>query len=485
MLDVLQSLPVLTFLPVFVLTLIHVFQGSRWGLEVACVLTIFTGQVWNLVFAYYESQRTLSQDFVELANTEGFTPFQRFYLVDLPNGIRPLVYNGMMSMAGGWFFVTLCESFVLNSRAYVLPGLGSYLSLTFEQGNTHAFIVAIAFMFFLIVAVDTILWRPLIAWSSRFASARLDDDRASSIVLELIQNSVVASWFEKLSTVVTDENKTPVRRVSSWLYSIRTSRFWRSLAPVRKIRYPKLMDAKTVFFAFTLFILLPELPRIGEFLGVIPQDDWTFLTHALLSTVLKVLAVLALSTLWTVPIGIAIGKNTRLSRRLLPFVQNLAAFPAPVLFPLVAIIFWQKHWPAGVIAVVLMTIGNQWYMLFNVMSGASRLPVELLQVGSVFEFSRLERFFKIYVPAIFPSLVTGWLTAAGGAWNASIVAELVVLPKTVLRSDGIGAAIAEASIQGNFPRLVAAVIIISVTLVIINRSLWHPLHEYAEKVKVE
>jgi NitT/TauT family transport system permease protein len=511
MLDVLQSLPVLTFLPGLVLALTHLIPGSRWGLEIACVLMIFTGQVWNLVFAYYESQRSLSPELREFARLTHLTTAQRFLVLDLPNGIRPLVYNGMMSMAGGWFFLTLCEAFVLSDRGYRLPGLGSYLGVTFEAGHYGAFAAGIAALFVIIVGVDFFLWKPLIAWVSQFRDVGEGDARgaARSAFLDLLKRTrfhrAVSDAIEESAsafTLVVDRLGRRWRRsagspaasaLASASVSVSVSpmgtiiRGGATLLAKRRPRTAAIRTSMQWIVSFAIgglaFSLLPRLPEIATGLASVRSDDWLELTSALVMTALKVFGVLVISSIWTIPVGLWIGQRRRVAAWAEPIIQNLAAFPAPVLYPL--IVFSVARWgmPAGLTAMLLMTIGNQWYMLFNVLSGASQIPPDLKAVAHVYGFSRWARLRKLYIPAIFPSLLTGWISAAGGSWNASIVAEMVSYPGGVLRAEGIGAEIRRATEEGNFPRLVAAVIVITIALVVINRSLWRTMHQYVEKVK--
>lgn len=484
--DVLQSLPVLAFLPGFVLTLITLFHGSRWGLEIACILLVFTGQVWNLVFAYYESQKTLRDELKELAKVENLSFKERFLWIDVPNGVRPLVFNGMMSMAGGWFFVTLCESFVLGQREFTLPGLGSYLSATFQNGQYTHFGIGTLALFLIIVGVDVVLWSPLIAWSQRFKETEEEEDEGNAWFMTLLEKSVVPNLISRTISFIAP--------MFHWLsvvlatFIAKLNVLWRAMRGKKSAtRGQRMFGRRDIIFTVTgvlFFYFLPEVPKLGRFMSVVSEGEWKMLSHSLFMTLAKVMGVLFISTLWTIPVGLYIGKSEKLSKRFQPFIQNLAAFPAPILYPLIVTILHGFSLPAGLIATLLMTIGNQWYMLFNVISGASRIPLEVVQVARTFDFNVYERVTKIYIPAILPSLITGWMTAAGGAWNASIVAEIVTFPGGTLRADGIGAAIADATTQGKYPQLIAAVVLVSGVLVILNRSVWHPLQNFAEKVKV-
>ena len=506
MLDVLQSLPVLTFLPGFVLALTRLFPSSRWGLEISCILMIVTGQVWNLVFAYYESQRGLNAELKEYATIARLSPVERLTRLDLPSALGPLVYNGMMSMAGGWFFLTLCEGFVLGDKSYRLPGLGSFLSLTFEKQQYSSFIAGLACLIVMVWGVDFLLWRPLIAWSAQYRESLEQDSGTGerSLFLNLLRRS-------QITQIITENFHAAVARVKDFLRRknlkgtlfITTSSSeldgtvskWHFMANPSKIierktraRLSEQFRAIARWFSGFLvgglvFLLLPTIPNVAASMASVTRSDWLELTNALALTFLKVLGVIVFATLWTVPVGLWIGKSPRISRLVAPVIQNLAAFPAPVLYPLIAMSLARSNMDPIFVATLLMTIGNQWYMLFNVISGASRIPQELQTVAKVFRFSLKDRFIKLYLPAIFPSLLTGWITAAGGAWNASIVAEIVEFPGGRLRSPGIGAEITEATTHGHYQRLVAAIIVITIALIVLNRTVWRSLHHQAEELK--
>lgn len=505
MLDVLQSLPVLTFLPGFVIALTHIFPNSRWGLEISCILMIVTGQVWNLVFAYYESQRSLNSELKEYSKIIRLTPFERLSKLDIPSALGPLVYNGMMSMAGGWFFLTLCEGFILGNKSYRLPGLGSFLSTTFEAQEYSAFTAGIVCLVVMVWGVDFLLWRPLIAWSAQYRDAGSDDASAErSLFLNLLRRSEITSFVaEKISLAQSFARETINKRNFGPKFLKRSDvqqgasllRLWLTLnssgsrsAGKSKSQWRSQLIAFARWFSGFLigglvFLTLPTLPKIAQSMASVSRTDWLELTNALSLTFLKVLGVIFIATLWTVPVGLWIGKSPKISRIVAPIIQNLAAFPAPVLYPLIAMWLAKLNMNPLLVATLLMTIGNQWYLLFNVVSGASRIPQELQIVAKLHRFSLKDRFFKLYFPSIFPSLLTGWITAAGGAWNASIVAEVVEYPGGRIRATGIGAEITEATSQGQYQRLVAAVIVITIALIILNRTVWRSLHQHAEELK--
>jgi NitT/TauT family transport system permease protein len=493
-LDVLQSLPVVSFMPGFVFALTALFPNSRWGLELACILMIFTGQVWNLVFAYYESQCSLSTDLREVSKIMGLKTFRRFFIVDLPNGIRPLVYNGMMSMAGGWFFLTLCEAFPLGSKSFRLPGLGSYMKLAFEQQNTTSFVAGLCVMALLIIGVDFVLWKPLIAWSARFRDDSSGEEQ--SLFLDLLEKTRIVpsllrsfdNWREKRENrdrshskrakIIAFAKQTPIVQFPrrAWITVSQASQ-----GSLRNL--PITIWLVSFGMGAMAFNMLVGLPDVANAITHVSKSDWLRLIHALFLTGVKVIGVLIISTLWALPVGLWIGKNPRIAKFMQPIVQNIAAFPAPVLFPFIAMTLIQKGWNPQLIALVLMTMGNQWYLFFNVISGASRIPEELKLVARVYQLNRWHRWRFLYFPAIFPSLITGWITATGGSWNTSIVAELVSFPGGESRAQGIGLELTQAAARGDNIILAAAVCVITIALVVLNRSLWRTLHLYAERLK--
>lgn len=497
LLDVLQSLPVVAFLPGFVLALISVFHSSRWGLELACLLTIFVGQVWNLAFAYYESQRTLQPEFVEVAKIYRLSSVQKFFSVDLPNGYRPLIYNGMMSMAGGWFFLTTCEDFPLGNDNFRLPGLGSYLAETFANGAYFNFILGLLILLVIIVGTDVLLWKPLIAWVTRFRDG--DDgknEENESWFLNLIRDTnipkFISTYFKKLMVLLFPkahmEKEGSTRRylienIDKWITVFNNNKFL-SNDKIKKVRQSSIITFILTFaIGGFVFSLLPKIPSLGQSMAVLTSQDWFELIHAVILTGTKVFLVIIFSTIWTIPVGLYLGLNPRFERICQPIIQNLAAFPAPVLFPLIAMVLAKTFLPSFLNTTILMCVGCQWYILFNVIGGASRIPAELKLVARIYKFSWSQRFTRLYFPSILPSLATGWITAAGGAWNASMVAEIVLYPGGVLKSEGIGAELANASASGNYTRLIAAIICIVVALVILNRTVWRTIHIYSEQVK--
>lgn len=496
-LDVLQSLPVLVFLAPAVLTLIALFRDTRWGLEFACIFLIFTGQVWNLTYAYYEAQKNASKELSEVARLVKMTPMQVFFYVDLPAGVRPLVYNGMLSMAGGWFFLATCEAFTLGEKSFLLPGLGSYLSYAFQTENYSGFVLGIFAMFSMILACDFIIWRPLIAWSSRFRdTGGVDED---SFFLDVFRKTHIPQFFShnvrRFFSKMRNSNN-PIAQRSSYENLLKAGIEIQTLLHLKRpnkthgntllktvTRLPWMRWASSVGIAVFLLYILPLAPRIGDAMSVLSSEDWFSLTNALGLSALKVFGALLLGSLWTVPMGLWIGKNVKVANVAVPISQNIAAFPAPIFFPLIVMFVAKAHVPDGVIATLLMAIGTQWYILFNVISGAKIIPEDLKTVVRVCKLSLWKRWRYLYFPVLLPSINTGWRTAVGGAWNITIVAEMVKYPGGELMSDGIGAEITKATEMGDYPRLVAAIIVLVVGVIFLNRTVWRPLHAYIDNMK--
>jgi len=466
-LDILQSIPVLGFLPGFVLGLVHLFPHQNIGLEIASVLMIFTGQVWNMTFSFYSSLKSVPPDLVAVARLTRMSWWERFFRLDLAFAAHGLLWNSMMSMAGGWFFLMVSEAFVLGDHDFRLPGLGSYMSLAIERGKGWAQLFGVLAMLGMIVFVDQVVWRPLVAWSHKF----------------------------------TDEETTEAP--GSWLWErIRASRIcgtgsqlWRCFR--REIRPAATEPAKVVAATNGHAVMVRRWTKrvfvvaivVAGFVGAVKyvrlvlaltSGDWLHLFSGTAATFLRVIIAVVLASLWTIPVGVMIGRHPRWVVVLQPVIQMAASFPAPMIFPLVVGVMLASGIGLGISSVVLLLLGTQWYILFNVISGSSAIPRELWEVSRLSRFSWRQRWQQLILPAIFPSLLTGWITAMGGAWNASIVAEYMKYRGHTLVTTGLGAAISEATEHGNFHVLAAAVGIMAVTVVGFNRLVWHPLSRQAQ-----
>jgi len=469
LLDIGQGIPVLGFLPGLVLGMVALFPRTNVGLELACIVMIFTGQVWNMTFSYIASLRSIPNELNEVARLHRFSFWRRFRTVEVSSSVIGLVWNSMMSMAGGWFFLTVNEAFTLGDRDFRLPGVGSYMAVAIEKGDRAAMAWAVLAMTVMIVAVDQLLWRPLVAWSQRFRTAEVSGEpEARSWVLDLLRRSAV-------------------------LRRMRLKRRRRPKAPPAPLppppeSVPGSVDAAARVRAALLFVLgvgaaaaaLLGAWKLVRLLAAVTPHDWLLLVAALGATFLRTLGALALAVAWTLPVGILVGRSPAWSRRLQPVVQIVASFPAPMLFPLVTGVLLALHVPFAVIAAVLMLLGAQWYVLFNVLAGASAVPPDLIEAADVYGVAGSARWRKLFLPAVFPYLVTGLVTAAGGAWNASIVAETLVSGGRTLETFGLGSLITKATREANFPLLAAGVLTMSFALVLINRTVWRRLSRLAE-----
>ena len=463
LLDILQSIPVLGFMPGVVLGLVRIFPGSNIGLELASILMIFTGQAWNMTFSFYHSVRSVPSDQVEAATIYHFNWWQRFKWVELPFSMIGLVWNSMMSMAGGWFFLMITESFVLGTKDFRLPGIGSYMSVAVAKGDVRAMLWAIAAMILMIVILDQILWRPVVVWSEKFrVEEGASEQTSSSWFYDFLRHSRILEWIGAALKRVEDSRPRLSRP--------RRAAVVNSGNNFISVILLLVLVSGLLFGAWKLIAILQQLPRHG-FLPILEAGGWT-LGRVLLST--------ALGTLWTLPAGLAIGLSPKLSRIFQPIVQIAASFPAPMLFPLVIAALKVAGVSLGWGSVVLMLLGTQWYILFNVIAGAMSIPADLREASDSYRLNRMMRFRSLYLPAVFPYLVTGWVTAAGGAWNASIVAEYVTFKGQVLTANGLGAAISVAAERADFPSLAASVIVMAAIVVLFNRNVWRRLYTLAE-----
>jgi NitT/TauT family transport system permease protein len=466
LLDILQSIPVLGFMPGLVLALVAIFPRSNLGLELAAVIMIFTGQAWNMTFSLYHSLRSVPFEIQEASTVYRFGWWERFKWVELPYGTTGLVWNSMMSMAGGWFFLMINETFRLGEHDFRLPGLGSYMSVAVHQGNLTAMVLAVTAMMLMIVALDQLLWRPVVVWAQRFRVEETAAVEASqSWFLDFLRGSellqrVAGLWQRLQRRLRPAPTLETVARLAEKRLSVPTF-------------LPRL--ALTVLVVLILWCVL----SLFRLLADVPAARWGLLVLAGLATLLRVLSATALGTAWTVPVGLAIGLSPRLSRILQPVAQVMASFPAPMLFPAVIAVLHFAGVGLGIGSVVLMLLGTQWYILFNVIAGASAIPSDLQEAVTAFRMDRGERFRSLHVPAIFPYLVTGWVTAAGGAWNASIVAEYVDFKGLTLSTFGLGALVSLAAERAQFAELAAAVLVMSIVVVAFNRLVWRRCYQLA------
>ena len=471
-LDVLQSIPVLGFLPGLVLGMIALFPTREIGLELACIIMIFTGQAWNMTFSFYSSLKGIPQPLRDAAAVYRLPRRRIFRLLEVPASMIGLVWNSMMSMAGGWFFLTVNEAFTLGDKDFRLPGIGSYMAQAIQEGNVPAMLAAIATMAIMIVAVDQLFWRPIVVWSERFKlEETAEAEKPRSWFLDLLQRSRLAGWIGAQRAA-----RRARLRIGRTAPAASTSHRPLVRAAVRWLLIAGGIGV-VIWGAWSLTALLTQLPARNA----ATDEDWLHVALAVGATFLRTSAAVVIGCAWALPVGMLIGLSPKWSQRLQPIVQVVASFPAPMLFPLVVLLIKAVHFPFTVGCVLLMLLGAQWYILFNVIAGAMAIPGDLKEVGKVFGTSRWKMWTRLYLPCVFPYLITGLVTAAGGAWNASIVSEYVQVQDETYIAFGLGSIINQATARGNFPLLAAGVLAMSVSVVTINRLFWKRLFRLAEQ----
>lgn len=472
-LDILQSIPVLSFLPGLELALVALFPRSNTGLELACILSIFTGQVWNMAFSYYDSLRGVPADFRMLAKLYNYSWWTRFWRVELPFGAQSLLYNSMVSMAGGWFFLNVCESFTLGDKSFRVPGLGSYMQVATDNNNIRAELYGVAAMGVVILVVDRLVWWPLVVWSRKFKLDDFGGNRAAKGRLTL--------WLARSRAVTALSSAAQALR--SWLLpapnppSAQTSLVEPDAPP------PRTSHRGLVLYAILVTCLLGLIGfgvvRLFLLVGQVKPADWLAIIGYAGVSFTRVLASVILGTLWAVPLGIWIGLNPKLSSRFQPFIQFAASFPAPMLYPWLLALVFMVHGNLQWGSILLILFGTQWYILFNVAGAAAAIPNDIVSCAEILHLSGWAKWGRFLIPAVFPGLVTGWLTAAGGAWNATIVSEYVRVGPTLYQATGLGAYIQRMSDAGDFSHLAAATIVMAVMVVGINRTVWKKLQAFA------
>jgi NitT/TauT family transport system permease protein len=481
-LDVLQAIPVLGFLPGLVLALVALFPRHELGLEMACIIMIFTGQVWNMTFSYHGCLKAIPQSLREVAAIQHLSQWRIFRQLEVPSAMIGLVWNSMMSMAGGWFFLTVTEAFTLRDHDYRLPGIGSYMNEAMLADDVPAMIADVIAMVLMIVFADQVVWRPLVAWSQRF---KVEDVAGTvepkSWVLDLARRS---ARLRKLFSVFDSSERSMLAVGTRTSLASRLSQSPLASPGVRSavgkaMKFVALtgLAAAAAWGAWSIMSLLVALPLINSS----THEDWRTVLLALGASFLRTTSAVLVGAAWTLPVGIIIGRSRRWSERLQPVIQVLASFPAPMLFlPVTALMLqWRINFNIG--CTVLMLLGTQWYILFNVIAGASSIPADLQEVTAVYRWSRLQRWLRLYIPCVFPYLVTGLITAAGGAWNATIVAEYVQMRNHTYTAFGLGSLISQATARGQYSMLAAAVVTMAIAVVSINRIFWKRLYWLVEE----
>jgi len=473
LLDILQSIPVLSFLPPVVLAMVALVPGHQLGIELGVILLIFTGQVWNLAFSFYSSLKSIPKEMLEASRIYRYSPWQRFWQLEMPNAAIGLVWNSIVSVAGGWFALIACEMFTMGDRNFQLPGLGSYLQTATASGDVKALLTGIVVVILIVVATDQLVWRPLIAWSDKFKFEQVESaDRVTSPILELIQRS----------TLLTS--------IPGKVWTSLEEPIYRRMARTQACRIVQPLDEDTVrrknsvgLWALGFVVACVVAWGATQAIVMLRQVTWPdfrLLLEGAGATFLRVNASLLISAAWTIPVGVAIGFNPKLARVVQPLAQVMASVPATAFFPILLIGLVKIGGGLGVGSVALMLLGTQWYILFNVIAGAMSIPSDLREAASLYKFTSWQRWTTLILPGIFPYLITGMVTASGGAWNASVFAEYSKLPNRTLTTIGLGAQIDAATDSGSFPILLLATILISLMVVSMNRLVWRRLYRLAE-----
>ncbi|MBY0292892.1 MAG: ABC transporter permease subunit [Alphaproteobacteria bacterium] len=472
LLDILQSVPILGFLSITVTGFMVLFPGSLLGVECASVFAIFTSQAWNMTFSLYQSFISIPKELTEVASLYQLSPWRRYWRLEVPYAIPQLLWNMMMSVSGGWFFVVASEAITVSGHTILLPGIGSYIALASQQESIQAIFYAILTMLLVILLYDQLLFKPLLAWSDKFkAELTAHEQLPSSWVLTMIRR---AKLFQILN-IVWFWLMGGLDKVLQGL-SLHISKLEKDHEQIYKL------INKILTFSFFLFILF-----VFIFYGVqayayiffeIPFEEVQHVCFLALMTLIRVVTLCAFASLIWVPIGVMVGLNGPLASRLQPWVQFMAAFPANLFFPIVVIVIIKYHLVPDIWLSPLMILGTQWYILFNVIGGASSIPFDFQEVTTNFHVKGWLRWKKLYLPGIAPAYITGLITAAGGSWNASIVAEYVSWGNQTIEAAGVGAYIAAATAAGDKPRILLGVVVLSCFVLILNRIFWRPLYLY-------
>jgi NitT/TauT family transport system permease protein len=469
LLDVLQSMPILSFLPVALLGFSAILP-TPWAVEISSIILIFTSQAWNIAFAWYQSLTTIPRNLKQASTIFHFSPWLRFRVLELPFAAISLIWNSMASWAGGWFFLMAAEIFSVGDRNFRLPGLGAYLQEAANRGNLESLVWGLGALMLIIVTLDQLVWRPLLAWSERFT-------------LSLVESAnPPTSWFydalrssRLLNIHLRSLLRPPFLGIDEWL----NRRLPAAASPgPRGRRRPWFWYLAGLAMALGLAYGVLLTFRM---LGGLTLPQWGEVAVGVLVTLLRVVASLIIALGWTIPVGVAIGSNPRLAAWLQPVVQIAASVPATALFPVLLLLVIGLPWGLNLAAILLMLLGTQWYLLFNIIAGASAIPRELRYTSDLLQLSRWERWRSLILPAIFPYTVTGAIAAGGGAWNASVVAEYTQFGGQTYHTVGVGALIAEATGAGNFPLLLAATLSLILVVVAINRFFWQRLYQLAEE----
>jgi NitT/TauT family transport system permease protein len=471
LLDILQSVPILGFLTFTVVFFLNLFPGKVLGAELACVFAIFTSQAWNMTFSMYQSIRNVPKDLDEASKSFHLSGWQRFWRLDVPFAMPGLIWNAMMSMSGGWFFVVASEAITVGNTTVTLPGVGSYVAMAIEKRDLAAIGYAIVTMLLVIIAYDQLLFRPIVAWADKFRFEQTaSGDVPTSWMLDLFRRTralrALTLPFAALNRAFSNLN-------IEWPEALRPSAA-QGGPPSRiiDVLWFAIIGLSTGYAAYMAYIYLSTHLQLSDVYDAVLGG---------FATLLRVIVLISLATLIWVPVGVWIGLRPKLAERVQPLAQFLAAFPANLAFPVFVLLIVRHNLNANVWLSPLMILGTQWYILFNVIAGASAFPSDLREAAASLHLTGWRWWIKVILPGIFPYYVTGAITASGGSWNASIVAEVASWGDTHLSATGLGAYIAKATEDGDFPRVVLGIAIMCIMVTLFNRLFWRPLYAFGER----
>lgn len=469
LIDVFQSIPILGFLSAAIVGFIALFPNSLLGPECASIFAIFTSQAWNMAFGFYQTVSSVPSELREAADMFHLSSWQRFWRIDVPFSMPGLLWNTMMSMSGGWFFVVASEAVSVANQEIMLPGIGSYIALAIKSANMHAIGYAILTMFFVILIYDQLLFRPLVAWAEKFKSEQVATERtARSWVINLLHRTRLLRKLGRQMNIAFDSiiniaifRSKPNDRLK------KSSRYWHYLDGLWSLTLSLIILSLVFYFSYFILQHLPLHAVLHVFyLGII--------------TLLRVFVLLIICSVIWVPVGVWIGLRPNAAYIAQPIAQFLASFPANLIYPILVMLIVKFHLDVNIWVTSLMILGVQWYILFNVVAGASALPKDLLQVADNFGLVGWQRWKKLILPGIFPYYITGAITAVGGAWNASIVAEIISWGDTTLVATGLGAYISEFTQKGNFLHMSLGIAMMCLFVLALNYFVWRPLYLLAQ-----
>ena len=471
LLDILQSIPVLSFLAFTTTFFLSLFPGQVLGVEFAAIFAIFTGQAWNMTFSFYQSLKTTPRDLSDVADSLRLGAWRKFWTLEVPFAAPGLIWNAMMSMSGTWFFVVACEAITVGGATVSLPGVGSYVALAIEQKNLAAVGWAVLAMLVVILSYDQLLFRPLVAWAEKFRVELTAGNTPPprSWLLDFIQRAEIAQKVWR-----------PIGAFAESLMRLRFSRKVRAPQAVAEVWSSRWFD--WVWFGLIAALALWAAWSVVIFVGREVSLREVFAVFGLgVLTLTRVLVLIAIASLIWTPIGVWVGMRPRWAEAVQPVAQFMAAFPSNLLFPLVVVGIVRFHLAPDIWLSPLIILGTQWYILFNVIAGATAFPNDLREAAASFGVKGWAWWRKVALPGVFPYYVTGAITASGGAWNASIVAEVASWGSTRLQAHGLGSFIADATAKADMPRIVLGTAAISIFVVLFNRILWRPLFDFASK----